>query len=115
METEIILSDNGRVPVITVIGKLDKPAMVSLKKVLLPLMKNLPPNVVIDCRRMRYINSSSTAYLAQVHQQAMANFGVVILVGIGNKTEKFLRHMKVHAGFITAETIEEAMAKVPQR
>ncbi len=110
---DIYIEKQGDTSIVTLDGPVDSATFDQYKQTLDPICKAPGAKVVLDCRKLTYINSKGIGLLASYHRNSLIHFGCIHLCGLNNKIVKTMDLLGLGKRLKMFETREEALTAMP--
>ncbi|MBW7908002.1 MAG: STAS domain-containing protein [Kiritimatiellae bacterium] len=105
----VAVEEEGSVSVAVLCGPVDSATIEQLRETLDPIC--LPPGrrVLLDCRRLTYLNSRAIGLIMKYHRGLMLTRGRLVLSGLNERLVRTLDLLQLGKSLVVFPTREEAM------
>ncbi len=109
---DISIEEAGAITVVVIQGPVDSATIDVLREALDPVC--LPPGrrVVLDCRRLTYLNSRAIGLIMKYHRGLMLSRGRLALFGLNDRLVRTLDLLQLGKSLVVFPTREEAIASL---
>lgn len=108
LETQI--RENGGLPVIEVMGEIDLHTVPMFKRVLTDTLDHGHHDLLVDMRKVSYMDSSGFGTLLGVTKRVRPDGGSVNLIGCNEAIQRMLKITRLNTVFGLFDTEEEALS-----
>ena len=105
-----IISDEASCMTLSLEGDLDFHAATELRNQLANIPEKKPPKILVNLKRLQYIDSTGLAVFVELFQKVKAYNGKLAFFGLTSPVRKIFKSAKLDSLFKIAKTEKEAAA-----
>ena len=109
-ELDVLVSQEGGIQVVTILGPVDSDTLPGFKAKLDPICEAPGATVLLDCEGLTYLNSRSIGRLRKYPRNLLPTRGRLVLCQLNEKLMRTLERLEISKAVSFYATLEEARA-----